>query len=340
MLSRLSLPRLAAFLIASLAVAAAPGISRGELVYVMSFSTGELARFDSVDPVGTKATLVAGGTMGSPTSLAFGPDGHLYIGVSGDFATVAPTIARYDIGGNSLSTVYTFSTFDVFPGSLAFQGNDLLVGRNPFAANTGAIVKLANIGGGSPVQSNYTTGGSLASSPGLALDDDGTLYVSDQTYNFGNSTASGPVKRFNSAGSYVGEVIADADPDLAGPTGLVILGDTLYTASIMNGKILATDLTTDLTTVFADTLTPFSTSSLAALSNGDLLTGDASGANPSEIYRFNTSGTLVGSYDLNLGQIGGIAVAPVPEPGTIALAGVGLVSAAALIRRRRAKMGR
>jgi sugar lactone lactonase YvrE len=277
--------------------------------------------------------------MVAPTGLAFGPDGNLYIGVSGNGGATAPSVARYDVGLNSLSTAYTFVD-DIFPGSVAFKGNDLLVGRNPFFSDTGAIQQLANIIGGSPVQSDYTTGGSLASSPGLAFDGAGNLYVADQTYNFGTFTASGPVKRFDSSGNYVGEVIADGASSLAGPTGLVVNGNTLYTASIMNGLILSTDLTTDTTSTFADTSTPFATSSLAQLSDGNLLAGDASGANPFQLYRFANDGSLFASYDLTLGQVGGIAVAPVPEPATMTLVGAGLVAGAALFRRRRAMQNR
>lgn len=334
MTSRRSFARLAASLFASLSMLAFHATSEGEMVYVASFSSGELARFDSSDPVGTKTTLVAGGALVAPTSLAFGPDGKLYIGVSGDGGANAPLIARYDVGLNSLSTVYTFA-YDVFPGSIAFRGNDLLVGRNPFFADTGAIVQLAGITSGPPSQSNYTSGGSLASSPGLALAGDGRLYVSDQTYTFMTNTASGPVKRFDGSGTYVGELIADGQSSLAGPTGLVIQGNTLYTASIMNGLILATDLTNDTTSVFANTSIPFSTSSLAALSGGNLIAGDASGANPSEIYIFSADGSSFSGYDLGLGQVGGITVAPVPEPGTLALVGMGLAGVTTMLRRRR-----
>jgi hypothetical protein len=335
-LSRRFLPRLVASLIVPLTFAAAPSTGRGEMVYVTSFSTGELDRFDSADPVGTKTTLLAPGTLAAPTGLAFGSDGNLYIGTSGDFATVAPTIARYDVVNNTLSTAYTFASFDTYPAALAFKGNDLLVGRNPFAGNTGPIVQLANIIGGSPLQSDYTSGLALASSPGLALAGDGTLYVSNQTYVFGSptGTASGPVERFDATGTYVNQVIADGASGLAGPTGLAIAGNTLYTSSIMNGTILVTDLTNDSTSVLVDTTLPYAVGPLAVLSNGNLLAGDPSGAYDS-IFQFDSSGTPIGSYPLGLGQVGGITVAPVPEPGTVMLLGMGFVAGAALLRRRR-----
>ncbi len=334
--------RFLAHLIASLAaflvVAAASSVSRAEFVYATSFATGALVRFDSADPVNTLTTILPAGTLASPTGLTFGSDGHLYVGVTGDFATVAPTIARVDLSDNSVTTAYTFATFDVFPAALVFRGNDLLVGRNPFAGNTGPIVQLANMIGGSPSQGDYTTGGALASSPGLAFSGNGTLYVADQTY--ADPTASGPVKRFDAAGNYIGEVIADGASggppawQLSGPTGLAIAGNTLYTASIMNGTILATDLTTDTTSLFASTGLGFATGPLALLANGQLLAGDPSGFYNS-IFHFDTDGSPIGSYALGLGQVGGITVAPVPEPGTMALVGAGLVGGAVMLRRRR-----
>lgn len=180
------------------------------------------------------------GSLISPGSLAYGPDGNLYIGENGDGSIFAPRISKFEIPTLTLSTVYAFGSFEVFPGSLVFQGNNLLIGRNPFFANTGPIVKLANATGGPLSLSLYTSGGSLASSPGLALASDGKLYVSDQTYNSETDIASGPVKRFDATGAYLGEVIAGGASGLAGPMGLAINGRTLYTASVMSGTILQT----------------------------------------------------------------------------------------------------
>ncbi len=320
-----------------LLLAAVPSTSRGEFVYATSFSTGELIRFHSSDPVNTRTEILAPGTLDSPTGLAFGADGHLYVGVNGLLASDAPSIVRVNLSDNSFTTAYTFATFDVFPAAVVFRGDDLLVGRNPFVGNAGPIVALANIINGPVSQNDYTSGGGLASSPGLALAADGTLYVSDQTYDFITFVASGPVKRFDPTGAYVEDVIADGGSGLAGPTGLAILGDTLFTASIMNGQILATDLTTDSTMLFADTTFSFAVGPLALLGNGQLLSGDPSGFY-SSIFHFDTDGSIIGTYALGLGQVGGITVAPVPEPSTLALVGMGVVGGAALLRRRHRRM--
>ena len=311
-----------------LLIAARPAAA--DTVYVTSFTTGELISYDSANPAGTQTVLLPAGSIIQPSAVAVGPDGNLYIGENGDGSTYAPRISKYEPATLTLSTVYPFAGFEVFPGSLVFQGTDLLIGRNPFFGNTGPIVKLENATGGLLALSDYTAGGSLASSPGLALAADGRLYVSDQTYNFISGIASGPVKRFDAAGSYVGEVIADGADGLAGPTGLAINGTTLYTASIMNGSILQTDLTTDTTTAFATTGGPFEVGSLALLSDGSLLAGSPSGSG--NIYHFGTDGTLMSTFASGLGQVGGIATVAVPEQASASLVVCGL-AAAGLLRR-------
>ena len=311
-----------------------PATGQADIAYFTSFTTGALVRYDTANPVGTATVLSGSGSTVKPGALAMGPDGNLYIGEAGDGATYAPRISRFNLSTNSLSVVHTFAAFDVFPGSLAFKGSDLLIGRNPFFQNTGPIVKLAGATGGVIAVSDYTTGGSLASSPGLALAADGTLYVSDQTYDFGSSVASGPVKRFDPAGVYVGEVIASGSSGLFGPTGLTINGSTLYTASIMAGTIVQTNLATDATTAFASAGGPFEVGSLALLSDGGLLAGSPSGSGA--IYRFGSDGTLLDTYATGLGQIGGVVA--VPEPSALALAIGGVALAAVRGRKRRSKV--
>lgn len=302
--------------VAAFAIAGAllPCFAFADTVYVVSFTDGELIRYDTGDPAGTRETVLSAGTLVSPGALAFGPDGCLYIGENGDGSTFAPRISKFEPSTLTLSTVYPFSAFELFPGSLVFLGDDLLIGRNPFFSNTGPIVKLTNPTGGTPAVGDYSSGGSLASSPGLALGGDGRLYVSDQTYNFVTSIASGPVKGFDAAGAYAGEVVADGTSGLAGPTGLAIGGDTLYIASVMSGDILEVDLATGVTRTFAASGNPFEVGLLAVLSEGGLLSGSVSGSG--NVYHFDSTGALLSTFASGLGQIGGIAVVPIPEPPT------------------------
>ncbi len=316
----------------------APGRAAAETVYVTSFTTGELIRYDSANPAGTRTVLSGSGSLTKPSALTFGPDGNLYVGESGDGGTIAPRIAKFNLVTSTLSTVVALDTYNVVPGSLVFKGNDLLVGRNPFFGNTGAIVKVTDATGNVVSVGDYTSGGSLASSPGLALAADGSLYVSDQTYNFVSGVASGPVKRFDASGNYVGEVIASGSSGLSGPTGLALSGSTLYTASIMAGTILQTNLATDATQAFASAGGPFEVGSLALLADGSLLAGSPSGSG--NIYHFGSDGTLLDTFASDLGQIGGITVAPVPEPSSVALGMAGAACAAGWLRLRRSRGAR
>jgi hypothetical protein len=323
----------AGFVVALALVAAGAPRAAADIVYAVSNNDGRIIRYDSANPAGTVVTLSGTGVLTFAAGLALGPDGNLYVGESGDLSSVAPSVRRLDLTTNTLSTVHTFTDFSVVPGSLAFKGNDLLVGRNPFYGNTGPIVKIANATGGVIAVSDYTSGGSLASSPGLALAADGTLYVSDQTYVSGN--ASGPVKRFDALGAYVGEVITGGTASgLLGPTGLAISGTTLYTASIMSGAVLRTNLTNDSTVSFASTGVPYGASPLALLSDGGLLVGSAGGAGA--IYQFDAAGSSGATFNSGLGTIGGITVAPVPEPSAALLGVVGVACVGGWMRRRRA----
>jgi len=316
-----------------LAISSTPAAAKADTVYALSNNDGRVIRYDSTNPANSVVTLSSSGAIVSAAGLALGPDGNLYIGENGDFSTVAPAIKRLNLANNSLSTVYSFSTFNVFPGALVFKGNDLLVGRNPFFGDTGPVVKLSNATGGSVSSSNYTTGGSLASSPGLALGPDGSLYVSDQTYDFQTYTASGPVLKFDASGQYVGEVIASGvATGLYGPTGIGIQGSTLFTASIMNGAVLKTNLLDDSTTSFGTTGVLFGASPLALLADGGLIVGSAGGAG--DIYRFNGAGLLVETYSSGLGTIGGLVAVPVPEPASIVTAMIGAAEAMRCLRRR------
>jgi len=319
--------------ILGVALASLSASSRADTVYAVSNSDGRIVRYDSADPAGTVVTLSGTGLLVSAAGLALGPDGNLYVGEAGNGGAVPPSVRRLNLSTNTLSTVYTFSAYDVFPGALVFQGNNLLVGRNPFFVNTGQIMKLANATGGVVTSSTYTTGGSLQSSPGLALGADGSLYVSSQTYNFGTGTASGPVVKFDAAGVYVGEIIPDGGSGLAGPTGLGISGTTLYTASIMNGAVLRTNLTGTTTSAFGTTGVPFGASPLALLSDGGVIVGSAGGTGA--VYRLDAAGSLVGTFNSGLGTIGGLVVTTVPEPAAIAIVATGAIVAAALCMRRR-----
>ncbi len=355
---RLARPHLALKILA-VALLAAPAISQADTVYVLSQSGGQLFRFDTSNPYGTAAAVPLSYALNSPAGLALGPDGNLYIGdIAPDFS--GGRISRFTIATGSIAPVVTLSgtTFTagpIAPAAIAFrpasQGGEMLVGRSPISQlyfgfpNDGPVVKVAGWDGSGPLQvTDYAdgTGGSLASSPGLAVAPDGTLYASSSSYTL--STLSGTIASFASAGAtgtFAGNVAVEgagaslpADAGLSGPTGLLLGGSTsLYAASVMNGRIYRTDLTTNTTTAFGDVLLDGvglgSPGALALLSGGDVIAGDsalaglvwrisADGSTTTVLFD-PTAGANVGGFDF--GAIGGLAV--VPEPSAVALAGIG-----------------
>jgi hypothetical protein len=332
-----------------------------DTVYVVSQSTGGLFRFEASNPVGTITVISAPGTFNTPTALALGPDGHLYVGESGDGPEFEPRISRVTVTGSTatISTVVTLTGTDqsiygesgkLAPAAITFRrssdGGQMLVGRNPQAQSTGPVVKVTGWNTAGPTVANFTTGTPLNSSPGLAVSaSTGALYVSNSTY-VGQSIA-GQVERFDAAtdpAPFVGEVVPGAGDPIAnfGPTGLVVSGSMLYSASTQSSGVYGTNLTSGNTALLGqiNSLFGFDAGPLARLSNGDLLTGSVIGFNPS-LYLIPAAGTseLIDPYFTytDFGAIGGIAVVPVPEPTTVALAAIAAIGLGWRCARRRSR---
>lgn len=314
----------------------APAFATADTVYVVSKSAGKLLRFDSTSP-GSVTTLTSG--LYAPSALAMGSDGNLYIAEWGDGETVDPRILRFDLASQQLSVVATLDYATQHqPSSIAFrpasQGGEMLVGR----LGAGPILKVAGWSGSTASVSDYTTGLTLDGGLGLATDVDGTLYVSNSLYALnqalGFPAASGPIVSFDGEGEYASQIVPDgsAQGGLSGPTGLLLVGQTLYSSSVMNGKIFRTDLLSQVTTEFATTGNPFEAGPIARLSDGSLLVGSVSGFS-NTLYQFSSAGTLTANFtNADFGQVGGIVA--VPEPAALALAATGMAVIGCMARRR------
>jgi hypothetical protein len=316
-----------------------PCTAGADTVYVVSKSTNKLLQFDTAEP-GSVTTLTS--SLFSPSALALGSDGNLYIAEWGNGDTIDPRISRFNLATQQLSIVATLDyATQQNPSSIAFrpasQGGEMLVGR----LGAGPILKVAGWSGSGAAVSDYTTGLALDGGLGLATAADGTLYVSNALYTyvpaFGFAVASGPVVSFDAAGAYTAQVVADGSGEggLSGPTGLLLSGQTLYATSVMNGKIFSTNLVSQVTTEFATTGNPFEAGPIAQLSNGSLLVGSVSGQSDT-LYQFSSGGTLAGVFtNQDFGQVGGIVA--VPEPGAIVLSAVGVVCLVGWLRRERGR---
>ena len=235
------------------------------------------------------------------------------------------------------------------PGAIAFRpaglGGQMLVGRvgTLGGSGEGSIVQVSDWSTGSPTvsPSAYNTGLTLDGSSGLAVAADGTTYVSNSQYvQFGqNPVFIGNVVSLNATGAYQQVIAADGtfSEGLTGPAGLILDGTSLFIGSVTNGKVFRTNLSTVTTTEFGS-LGPnanFEAGPITRLANGSTLVASVSGSGVISILGSNGSLSPLGYYSPEFGQIGGVVVAPVPEPGSVALAVAGLGGLAWGIHRRR-----
>ena len=345
-------------LVLMLAVALVPSLVRGEWIYAVSKSGNSLVRFNSANSVNladtsqsTPVTTLFTG-LAQPSGLALGPDGRLYIAEWGDGAGIGPRISRYDIATGQWSTVVSLnSSTQAQPAAIAFRpaglGGQMLVGRvgTLGGSGQGGIVQVSGWNTGSPSvsASPYNTGITLNGSSGLAVAADGTTYVSNSQYvQFGEFPVFvGNVVSLNATGGFVQQVAADGSfsDGLTGPAGLVLEGSSLFIGSVTNGRVYRTNLaaspptTTEFGSLGANA--NFEAGPILRLSDGSTLVASVSGSGVVSI--LGPTGTLstLGYFSPEFGQIGGIVVAPVPEPGSVALVVAGLGGLGWALRRRR-----
>jgi hypothetical protein len=337
-----------------------PGSVRGEWIYAVSKSSGTLVRFDSANAIDVEdeqqttpvTTLVSG--LQQPSGLTLGPDGRLYIAEWGT-GTISgpPRISRYDIDTNQWAPLVSLNaSTQAQPGAIAFRpaglGGQMLVGRVGTLGGTGegSIVQVSGWNTGSPTvsPSAYNTGITLNGSSGLAVAADGTTYVSNSRYvQFGqNPVFVGDVVSLNATGVYQKVIAADGSLSngLTGPAGLILDGTSLFIGSVTDGRVYRTTNLTAAqpTTTEFGSLGPnanFEAGPIARLANGSTLVASVSGSGVISILDSNGALSPLGYYTPAFGQIGGVVIAPVPEPGSIALVAAGLGGLAWVIQRRR-----
>jgi streptogramin lyase len=186
-------------------------IDRGPdgLIYASYF---ESSLIQAIDP--NSGSTVRGISLpGKPRDVTFGPDGKLYIALTGDgFGHGNIGIYQYDLGSGQLNKFST-STLNGSPIGIAFgPGNDLFVCLDARYGGNGSH-SVVRIDGQTGVSEGVFASAGVSIPQSLAFGPDGDLYVGNQ--------GTGCVTRYASDGTYLGILTSAA----GNPQGLYFLPD-------------------------------------------------------------------------------------------------------------------
>ena len=275
--------------------------------------------------LGSFATGASG--LSAPEGIAIGPDGNVYVANSVPQADPGNKVLRYSPGGALLSAssfisgylpTYTYAMKFGPDGNLYLADNNGSGQIERFNGTTGAYLGRFTTGAGDPL--------GFAGALDFAWGPDGKLYVADY--------AGKKIERYNgSTGAYIDTIASGL---VAGASGLTIdASGNLYLSRYADGyqieKFSSTG--TDLGAYTSGVALNYGFGSIF-MPNGDLIVASHGHSPTQGLYRFNSSGVFVSEVESTYTASFEV-ILTVPEPGTLALLGLGAALARRLARRAR-----
>ena len=346
-MSRSTLARLAACLV---------GLSRGISAHADSLYGGDNAadsvlRYDATTGA-FQGTFVASGSGGldGPRGMVFGRDGNLYVVSQYPGTPIPGSVLRYNgAAGAFIDEFVPRGSGGLFaPRTLVFGRDGNLYVTESGEASTPRTGKVARYDGttGAYLGDFVPNGvGGLTRARGMVFGPDGNLYVA-------NYEPDGSILRYDEAtGAFIGEFVKTGSGGLRFTEGITFGPDgNLYVAEFFDDNILRYDGTTG---AFLGTFAAAGTGGLNGPEglifgpDGNLYVGSSQSG---EVLRFDgRTGAFLDAF-VPLGR-GGLSVPfyltfgftdpttlqyAVPEPGGLALLGLGALGLAAAWQRRKA----